>query len=108
MKIILAGYGQMGKMLESTLDREGGHDILGVVHPGLFCSGLRFGQLPAASGALPQERVGRGDVESGRGETADLQQDGLLVGGEGAVKRLCRRGLGVQVGLRGFKRRIQF
>ena len=36
MKIILAGYGQMGKMLESTLDREGGHDILGVVHPGLF------------------------------------------------------------------------
>ena len=26
----------MGKMLESTLDREGGHDILGVVHPGLF------------------------------------------------------------------------
>lgn len=36
MKIILAGYGQMGRMLESTLDREGGHDIIGVVHPGLF------------------------------------------------------------------------
>ena len=36
MKIILAGYGQMGKMLEATIDREGGHDIIGVVHPGLF------------------------------------------------------------------------
>ena len=36
MKIILAGYGQMGKMLEATLDREGCHDIIGVVHPGLF------------------------------------------------------------------------
>ncbi|MBQ2957419.1 MAG: 4-hydroxy-tetrahydrodipicolinate reductase [Clostridia bacterium] len=36
MKIILAGYGQMGKMLESTIDREGGHEIIGVVHPGLF------------------------------------------------------------------------
>ena len=36
MKIILAGYGQMGRMLEATIDREGGHDIIGVVHPGLF------------------------------------------------------------------------
>lgn len=36
MKIILAGYGQMGKMLETTIDREGGHEIIGVVHPGLF------------------------------------------------------------------------
>ena len=36
MNVILAGYGQMGKMLEATLDREGGHDIIGVVHPGLF------------------------------------------------------------------------
>ena len=36
MNIILAGYGQMGKMLEATIDREGGHDIIGVVHPGLF------------------------------------------------------------------------
>lgn len=36
MNIILAGYGQMGRMLEATIDREGGHDIIGVVHPGLF------------------------------------------------------------------------
>ncbi len=36
MNIILAGYGQMGKMLEATIDREGGLNILGVVHPGLF------------------------------------------------------------------------
>ena len=36
MNIILAGYGQMGRMIESTLQREGGHTILGAVHPGLF------------------------------------------------------------------------
>ncbi len=36
MNIILAGHGQMGQMIEATLNREGGHSILGVVHPGLF------------------------------------------------------------------------
>lgn len=36
MNIILAGHGQMGQMIEATLLREGGHTILGIVHPGLF------------------------------------------------------------------------
>ncbi len=36
MNIILAGYGQMGQMIEATLNREGSHTILGIVHPGLF------------------------------------------------------------------------
>lgn len=38
MNIILTGYGQMGKMIESALLREGEHNVLGVVHPGLFDS----------------------------------------------------------------------
>lgn len=38
MNIILAGHGQMGQMIEATLNREGGHEILGIVHPGLFSS----------------------------------------------------------------------
>lgn len=36
MNVILAGYGQMGRMIEATLLRESGHNILGMVHPGLF------------------------------------------------------------------------
>lgn len=38
MKIILVGYGRMGQMIESTLLREGRHEIIGVVHPGMFAS----------------------------------------------------------------------
>jgi len=36
MNVIIVGHGQMGQMIESTLLREGGHTILGIVHPGLF------------------------------------------------------------------------
>ena len=37
MNVILVGYGQMGKLLEATLTKQG-HSIAGVVHPGMFDS----------------------------------------------------------------------
>jgi len=37
MKIILSGYGKMGHVLEELLTAQG-HEIVGVVHPGLFAS----------------------------------------------------------------------
>ena len=65
-------------------------------HPGLPGSGFGLRQLLAADGAGAEQAVGGGTVKGGRGETADLQQDSLLVGGERIIQSL--RGGGFSVG----------
>ena len=49
MKLILVGYGKMGRMIEELLRERGDAQILGAVHPGLFESAWN---VPGAPDAL--------------------------------------------------------
>ena len=49
MKLILVGYGKMGRMIEELLRERGDAQILGAVHPGLFESAW---DVPGAPDAL--------------------------------------------------------
>ena len=55
-------------------------------YPGIPGGKLRLMEFPAALGALPQKGIGGGEVKRVRGESADLKQNGLLIGGEGGMK----------------------
>lgn len=46
MNVILVGYGKMGKMIEQSLMRVPGAQIIGVVHPGLFESPMDVPEQP--------------------------------------------------------------
>ena len=57
-------------------------------HPSFRRGSFRLGQLPAADGTAAQQLIGGGEIKSGWSKTADLQQNGLLIGGQGGVQSI--------------------
>ena len=70
-------------------------------HLGLHIGAFGFGKCLAALSAAAQFGVGGGNVKGFRGEAADLQQNGLLVGGEACVEALRGGRFGSSVSLSG-------
>jgi len=79
MNIILCGYGKMGAMIESILERREDAAIIGVVHPGLFES--------------PLDIPGKADV------IIDFSYPGNL---EGVIERARRDKCAVVIGTTGY------
>ena len=53
MKVILIGYGRMGKMIEELLAARGDVEILGAVSPGLYESPWDVPGKPTPSSTFP-------------------------------------------------------
>ena len=88
MKLILVGYGKMGRMLEELLRERGDAQILGAVHPGLFESAW---DVPGAPDALIDFSY-PGNLEDTLGRAVDARAAGRPAAGRPA--RVSHRGCG--------------